>query len=124
MRISVLITAAAAGLASSAALGADMHVRPHTLYASETTVVREITPPPPPVVVKRTVTTTTTTTYQSNPHQIGYAETEYDEAPPRRPVRYSETRFVPGPVGGAPVYHRPHRPWWAWRHHGHGRSFY
>ena len=120
MRNYLLIPAVAAGLMTSTSFAADMHGRPYSRYSSETTVVREVAPPPPPVVVKRTVTTTTTTTYRSAAHGTGYAETEYEVAPPRPPVRYSETRFVPAPIEAPPVYHRPHRPWWA-RHHGHHR---
>ena len=119
MRKYILIPAVAAGLMTSTSFAADMHGRPYTHYSSETTVVREAAPPPP-VVVKRTVTTTTTTTYRSATHGAGYAETEYEVAPHRPRVRYSETRFVPAPVEAAPIYHRPHRPWWA-RHHGHHR---
>src|SRR4051794_18052881 len=104
MRERVVIPAFAALLVSSSAFAADMgEGRPYSQYSSETTVVREAAPPPPPVVVKRTVTTTTTT-YQSAPYRTGYAETQYEVAPPRPRVRYSETRFVPAPVEAAPIY--------------------
>ena len=119
-----LLTAAAAVFVSSSAFAADIHGSPYPQYSSETTVIREAAPPPPPVVVKRTVTTTTTTV-QSTADGERYAETEYDVLPRGPRVRYSEPAFVPAPVEAAPVYYRPHRPWWTYPHHGHPRhSFY
>jgi hypothetical protein len=118
-----LLTASAAVVISSSAFAADIHGSPYPQYSSETTVIREAAPPPPPVVVKRTVTTTTTT-IQSRADGGRYAETEYDVLPRGPRVRYSGD-FVPAPVEAAPVYYRPHRPWWAYRHHGYPRhSFY
>ena len=120
MRASLVIPALAALSLSSSAFAADLYGS-YPQYSSETTV-REVAPPPPPVIVNRSVTTTTTTTTTYR-HPIGPSVRESVYAEPIAPTRYvEEVRPAYGPL---PIYNRPHRPWWAWRHHRpHGYGMY